>query len=289
MKGIILAGGSGTRLAPLTAVVSKQLLPVYNKPMVYFPLATLMLAGVREILVISTARDIGSFKKLLGDGSRLGLKISYAVQSRPGGIAEALIIGEKFIAGENCWLILGDNIFFGAGLQHELKTACLENDGATVFGYCVSDPERYGVLAFDKNGLPASIHEKPARPLSNYAVTGLYLYDSRASAFAKKLKPSARGELEITGLNNVYLSMGALKARKLGRGYAWLDTGTYDSMLEASNFIQAIEKRQGLQIACVEEIAYRTGFINRRQFARLALEAAKTPQGPYLKGVLEES
>ena len=288
MKGIILAGGSGTRLAPLTAVVSKQLLPVYNKPMVYFPLATLMLAGVREILVISTARDLGGFKKLLGDGRRLGLKISYAVQSRPSGIAEALIIGEKFIGGENCWLILGDNIFFGHGLPHELKTACLENDGATVFGYCVSDPGRYGVLAFDKQGLPRSIDEKPARPLSNYAVTGLYLYDSRASAFAKKLKPSARGELEITGLNNVYLSRGALKARKLGRGYAWLDTGTYDSMLEASNFIQAIEKRQGLQIACVEEIAYRSDFISRRQFTSLALELAKTPQGPYLKGVLDE-
>ncbi|HAF94592.1 MAG: glucose-1-phosphate thymidylyltransferase [Elusimicrobia bacterium GWC2_51_8] len=288
MKGIILAGGAGTRLAPLTAVVSKQLLPVYNKPMVYFPLATLMLAGVREILVISTARDLGGFKKLLGDGRRLGLKISYAVQSRPRGIAEALIIGEKFIGGENCWLILGDNIFFGNALPHELKTACLENDGATVFGYRVSDPERYGVLAFDKQGLPRSIHEKPARPLSNYAVTGLYLYDSRASAFAKKLKPSARGELEITGLNNIYLSMGALKARKLGRGYAWLDTGTYDSMLEASNFIQAIEKRQGLQIACVEEIAYHSGLISRRQFASLARELAKTPQGTYLKGVLDE-
>ena len=288
MKGIILAGGSGTRLAPLTAVVSKQLLPVYNKPMVYFPLATLMLAGVREILVISTARDLGGFKKLLGDGSRLGLKINYAVQSRPSGIAEALVIGEKFIGGENCWLILGDNIFFGNGLPNELKTACLENNGATVFGYCVSDPGRYGVLAFDDQGVPKSIEEKPARPLSNYAVTGLYLYDRRASAFAKKLKPSARGELEITGLNNVYLSRGALKARKLGRGYAWLDTGTYDSMLEASNFIQAIEKRQGLQIACVEEIAYRSGFISRRQFKSLALELAETPQGPYLKGVLDE-
>jgi glucose-1-phosphate thymidylyltransferase len=288
MKGIILAGGSGTRLAPLTAVVSKQLLPVYNKPMVYFPLATLMLAGVRDMLVISTARDLGGFKKLLGNGRRLGLKISYAVQRRPGGIAEALIIGEKFIGGESCWLILGDNIFFANGLAHDLKTACLENNGATIFGYCVSDPGRYGVLAFDKQGLPRSIDEKPARPLSNYAVTGLYLYDSRASAFAKKLRPSKRGELEITDLNNVYLSRGALKARKLGRGYAWLDTGTYDSMLEASNFIQAIEKRQGLQIACVEEIAYRSGFISRRQFASLALELAKTPQGPYLKGVLDE-
>ncbi|MCX5786805.1 MAG: glucose-1-phosphate thymidylyltransferase RfbA [Elusimicrobia bacterium] len=288
MKGIILAGGSGTRLAPLTTVVSKQLLPVYNKPMVHFPLATLMLAGTREILIISTPRDLGGFKKLLGDGRRLGLKISYAAQSSPRGIAEALIIGENFIGGENCWLILGDNIFFGHGLPQELEAAGLENDGATVFGYSVSDPQRYGVLSFDAHGVPQSIEEKPSRPLSNYAVTGLYLYDKRASAFAKKLKPSARGELEITGLNNIYLSRGELKARKLGRGYAWLDTGTYDSLLEASNFIQAIEKRQGLQVACVEEIAYRLGFISRRQFARLALEMAATPQGPYLKSVLEE-
>ncbi|HAH33139.1 MAG TPA: glucose-1-phosphate thymidylyltransferase [Elusimicrobia bacterium] len=288
MKGIILAGGSGTRLAPLTAVVSKQLLPVYNKPMVHFPLATLMLAGTREILIISTPRDIGGFKILLGDGRRLGLKISYAVQSSPRGIAEALIIGEKFIGGGNCWLILGDNIFFGHGLSQELEAAKLENAGATVFGYSVSDPQRYGVLAFDDKGAPKSIEEKPAKPLSNYAVTGLYLYDSRASEFARKLKPSARGELEITSLNNTYLSKGELKARKLGRGYAWLDTGTYDSLLEAANFIQAIEKRQGLQVACVEEIAYRMGFISRRQFAGLSREMAATPQGPYLKSVLEE-
>ena len=289
MKGIILAGGSGTRLAPLTTVVSKQLLPVYNKPMVHFPLATLMLAGTREILIISTPRDLGGFKNLLGDGRRLGLKISYAAQSSPRGIAEALIIGENFIGRENCWLILGDNIFFGHGLPQELNAASLENDGATVFGYSVTDPQRYGVLSFDAKGVPKSIEEKPAHPLSNYAVTGLYLYDKRASAFARKLKPSARGELEITGLNNIYLSRGELKARKLGRGYAWLDTGTYDSLLEASNFIQAIEKRQGLQVACVEEIAYRMGFISKRQFAGLALEMAANPQGAYLKSVLEEA
>ncbi|MFH1618531.1 MAG: glucose-1-phosphate thymidylyltransferase RfbA [bacterium] len=289
MKGIILAGGSGTRLHPITIPMVKQLLPIYNKPMIYYPLATLMLAGVREVLVISTPRDTGRFRELLGDGSRLGIGITYASQAKPRGIAEALIIGRKFIDGQSVWLILGDNIFFGHGLPDILREAAESNGGATVFGYRVSDPERYGVVKFDGSGTALSIQEKPKRPKSDYAVTGLYLYDPMAPRLAASLKPSARGELEITDLNNRYLAEGRLRVKILGRGYAWLDTGTYDSLLEAAEFVRIVEKRQSQQIACVEEIAYRMGYIGKKQLAGLAAVMKKTSYGKYLSDIANET
>lgn len=289
MKGIILAGGSGTRLHPITIPVTKQLLPVYNKPMIYFPLAALMLAGVKDILIISTPKDLPKFRELFGDGNRLGLNFSYAEQKEPGGIAEALIIGEKFAGDDNVWLVLGDNIFFGHGLPKLLKEAVRTNKGATVFGYYVSDPERYGVVDFDKNGKALSIEEKPQKPKSNYAVTGLYYYDSYAPQKAKSLKPSARGELEITALNNDYLKNGNLNVKIMGRGFAWLDTGTYDSLLEAADFVRIVEKRQGLQIACVEEIAFRLGYIDKNRLEKLAEPLKKTSYGKYLLEIIKES
>lgn len=288
MKGIILAGGSGTRLYPITIPTIKQLLPVYDKPMIYYPLATLMLAGVREFLIISTPKDLPRFKDLFGDGSQLGLKFSYAEQDEPRGIAEALIIGEDFIGNDNVWLILGDNLFFGHGLPELLKEAYEENEGATVFGYYVSDPERYGVIEFDKKGNVLSIEEKPKKPKSNYAVTGLYLYDSEAPKIAKSIKPSWRGELEITDVNNEYLRRGKLKVKLMGRGYAWLDTGTHDSLLDASDFVRIVEQRQGLKIACIEEIAYRMGYIDKEQLEKLAQPLKKTGYGKYLLSILDE-
>ncbi|MBI4676679.1 MAG: glucose-1-phosphate thymidylyltransferase RfbA [Elusimicrobia bacterium] len=288
MKGIILAGGAGTRLHPITIPTIKQLLPVYDKPMVYFPLATLMLAGVRDILVISTPKDLPRFRDLLGDGSRLGLRLRYAPQPKPQGIAQALVIGERFIGGDSVWLILGDNLFFGHGLPDLLSRAVGENTGATVFGYYVSDPERYGVVDFDDDGRALSIEEKPAKPRSNFAVTGLYLYDSRAPRLARSLKPSGRGELEITALNNEYLKRRELTVKIMGRGFAWLDTGTYDSLLEAADFVRIVEKRQGLQIACVEEIAYRLGYIGKEELLRLADRLGKTSYGRYLMDVAGE-
>ncbi len=288
MKGIILAGGSGTRLYPITIPTIKQLLPVYDKPMIYYPLATLMLAGVREFLIISTPKDLPRFKDLFGDGSQLGLKFSYAEQDEPRGIAEALIIGEEFIGNENVWLILGDNLFFGHGLPELLREAYEENEGATIFGYFVSDPERYGVIEFDEKGNVLSIEEKPKKPKSNYAVTGLYLYDSEAPEIAKSIKPSWRGELEITDVNNEYLRRGKLKVKLMGRGYAWLDTGTHDSLLDASDFVRIVEQRQGLKIACIEEIAYRMGYIDKEQLEKLAQPLKKTGYGKYLLSILDE-
>ncbi len=288
MKGIILAGGSGTRLYPITIPTIKQLLPIYDKPMIYYPLSTLMLAGVREFLIISTPKDLPRFKDLFGDGSQLGLRFSYAEQDEPRGIAEALIIGEEFIGNDNVWLILGDNLFFGHGLPELLKEAYEENEGATIFGYFVSDPERYGVIEFDKEGNVLSIEEKPKKPKSNYAVTGLYLYDSEAPEIAKSIKPSWRGELEITDVNNEYLRRGKLKVKLMGRGYAWLDTGTHDSLLDASDFVRIVEQRQGLKIACIEEIAYRMGYIDREQLEKLAQPLRKTGYGQYLLSILDE-
>ncbi|MFA6317758.1 MAG: glucose-1-phosphate thymidylyltransferase RfbA [Elusimicrobiota bacterium] len=288
MKGIILAGGAGTRLHPITIPTIKQLLPVYDKPMIYFPLATLMLAGVRDILIISTPKDLPRFRDLFGLGSQLGLRLSYAAQPKPQGIAQALVIGEKFIGKDPVWLILGDNLFFGHGLPDLLAGAARENPGATVFGYYVSDPERYGVVDFDKKGRALSIEEKPSRPKSNFAVTGLYLYDPRAPSLARGLKPSARGELEITALNNEYLRRGELQVKLMGRGFAWLDTGTYDSLLEAADFVRIVEKRQGLQIACIEEIAYRLGWIDRKGLLKHAAALDKTAYGRYLRDVADE-
>lgn len=286
-KGIILAGGSGTRLYPLTRVVSKQLMPVYDKPMIYYPLSTLMLAGLRDLLVITTPEDNGSFQKLLGDGSQWGIRISYAVQPHPGGLAQAFLVGEEFIAGEACALVLGDNIFYGSDLAVSTQRAAAREDGATVFAYYVRHPSRYGVVEFDGEGNAVSLEEKPEEPKSNYAVTGLYFYDKDIVEVAKSIRPSARGELEITDVNREYLRRGKLHVQKMRRGYAWLDTGTHESLLQAASFVQTIQARQGLKIACLEEIAYRMGYIDAEQVLRLAKPLMKNDYGQYLEQMVK--
>ena len=288
MKGIVLAGGSGTRLYPVTRAVSKQLMPVYDKPMIYYPLSVLMLAGIREILVITTPHEQESFVRLLGDGRDFGLKLSYAIQPQPGGLAQAFIIGRHFVGSDSVALILGDNIFYGHGLTDQLRSAVQREKGATVFGYQVRDPERHGVVEFDAAGRPLSLEEKPKQPRSNWAVTGLYFYDNRVLDIAENLKPSSRGELEITDVNRAYLSFGDLQAVKLGRGTAWLDTGTHESLIQAGQFIQVIEERQGLKVACLEEIAYKMGYLNAEDIRRLAEPMKKNEYGQHLLRLLEQ-
>lgn len=290
MKGIILAGGSGTRLYPLTKAISKQIMPVYDKPMIYYPLSTLMLAGIREVLIISTPRDLPVFKELLGDGSQLGMEIQYAIQEAPNGLAEAFIIGEEFIGNDPVALVLGDNIFYGMTFSKILREAAARTEsepGATIFGYYVKDPREYGVVEFDENGIAISIEEKPAQPKSNYAVPGLYFYDNDVVQIAKTIKPSARGELEITAVNNEYLNRGNLHVETLGRGFAWLDTGNHDMLLNAANFVATFQKRQGMYVSCIEEIAYKRGFIDKEQLVKLAQPLLKTAYGQYLIDVSE--
>lgn len=287
MKGIVLAGGSGTRLYPITMVTSKQLLPVYDKPMIFYPLSTLMLAGIKDILIISTPTDLPNFERLLGDGSRYGINLSYKVQPSPDGLAQAFIIGEEFVDGDECAMILGDNIFHGGGLKKHLREAAENHGRATVFGYYVDDPQRFGIVEFDKNGKAVSLEEKPKNPKSNYAVTGLYFYDKKVCEYAKNLKPSVRGELEITDLNKIYLEQDKLDVITLGRGYGWLDTGTVDSLADASEYVKVIENRQGLKIACLEEISYKNGWIDRDTLLKSAEGYGKSPYGAHLNRVAE--
>ncbi|MCD7825555.1 MAG: glucose-1-phosphate thymidylyltransferase RfbA [Clostridiaceae bacterium] len=287
MKGIILAGGSGTRLYPLTMVTSKQLLPVYDKPMIYYPLSTLMLAGIQDILIISTPTDLPNFERLLGDGSKFGVRLQYKEQPSPDGLAQAFLIGEEFIGTDSCAMVLGDNIFYGSGLSRHLKNAAAKENGATVFGYYVDDPERFGIVEFDKEGKAISIEEKPEHPKSNYCVTGLYFYDNRVVEMAKKVKPSPRGELEITDLNRLYLEEGSLNVVTLGRGYAWLDTGTMDALADATEFVRVIENRQGIKISAVEEIAFKNGWIDKERLLDSANQYGKSTYGKHLKQVAE--